>query len=176
MFMKTMALGAAALALPCRARSQTSLPDTSRLTIGQIQHGGRWNPRPTALRRLKWELSQRTSINTGADGVPVRLGQPGLHRFPMLYLAGDGAMPPFREPELGALRRHLQYGGFLLADAADGSDGSGFDASVRREIARLLPTSPLWGTRGSARDEGITYGSPTLLIIATWRERNPSSS
>ncbi len=47
-----------------------------------------------------WEIAQRTSIDTGADGVPVRLGQPGLHRFPMLYLAGDGALPPFAEPEL----------------------------------------------------------------------------
>ena len=67
----------------------------------------------------------------------------------MLYLAGDGALPPFPEQERAALRRHLQYGGFLLVDAADGSDGSGFDASVRRELARVLPGSPL--QRGPAR-------------------------
>ncbi len=48
-------------------------------------------------------------------------------------------MPPLSEAERAALRRHLQYGGFLLVDAADGSDGSGFDASVRRELARVLP-------------------------------------
>jgi hypothetical protein len=142
-FLELLIGGAAGLALPRAARPQTSLPDTSRLTVGQIRYGGRWNPRPTALRRLMWELSQRTSIETGADGVPVRLGQPGLHRFPLLYLAGDGALPPFAEAELGALRRHLQYGGILLVDAADGSDGDGFDASLRRELARLLPSSPL---------------------------------
>jgi uncharacterized protein DUF4159/TAT (twin-arginine translocation) pathway-exported protein len=139
-FLKTAAAAAASLALPRRA---LALPPTSTLVVGQIQHGGRWNPRPTALRRLSWELAQRTSIETGADAVPVRLGAPGLHRTPMLYLAGDGALPPFSDPEIAALRRHLQYGGFLLVDAADGSDGGGFDASVRRELARVLPTSPL---------------------------------
>jgi hypothetical protein len=139
-FLEMLATGVAALTVPRPARA---LPDTSKLVIGQLEHGGRWNPRPTALRRLMWELAQRTSIETGADPVAVRLGRPGLHRFPMLYLAGDGALPPFPEPELAALRRHLQYGGFLLVDSADGSDGSGFDASVRRELARLLPASPL---------------------------------
>jgi hypothetical protein len=123
-----------------RARS---LPASSGLEIGQIEHGGRWNPRPGALKRLSWELARRTSIETGGDAVPVRLGAPGLHRHPMLYLSGDGALPPLPEEGVAALRRHLQYGGFLLVDAADGSDGGGFDAAVRRELARVLPAAPL---------------------------------
>ncbi|HET7754572.1 MAG TPA: DUF4159 domain-containing protein [Anaeromyxobacteraceae bacterium] len=140
-FLKVAAAAAAAVALPRWGRAE-ELPDTSRLVIGHIEHGGRWNPRPTALRRLSWEIAQRTSIETGTDAARVRIG-PGLHRYPMLYLAGDGPMPPFDEAQRVALRRHLQYGGFLLVDAADTSDGSGFDASVRRELALLLPTSPL---------------------------------
>jgi hypothetical protein len=140
-FLKMAAAAAAAAALP-RWGSAEALPDTSRLVVGQIEHRGRWNPRPTALRRLSWEISQRTSIETGADAARVTIG-PGLHRHPMLYLAGDGPMPPLDEVQRGALRRHLQYGGFLLVDAADTSDGNGFDASVRRELALLLPTSPL---------------------------------
>jgi len=139
-FLELLALGTAALTLPRAARA---LPDTSKLVIGHVEHGGRWNPRPTALRRLQWELAQRTSIETGPDAAPVRLSHAGLHHFPMLYLAGDGALPPFPDAELVALRRHLQYGGFLLVDAADGSDGAGFDASVRRELTRLLPASPI---------------------------------
>jgi hypothetical protein len=155
------------------ARRARAFPSSSLLTIGQIQHGGRWNPRPTALRRLSWELAQRTSIETGPDAVPVRLGQPGLHRFPMLYLSGDGALPPFPEPELAALRRHLQYGGFLLVDAADGSDGGGFDAAVRRELARLLPASPL----ARVPREHVVYKSFYLLdhqggrlLVKPWLE------
>jgi hypothetical protein len=135
-------LALAAAALPLRALA-APLPDASRLVVGQIEHRGRWNPRPGAFRRLGWEIARRTSIEPAADAVPVRLGEPGLHRHPMLYLAGDGGLPPFDDAERAALRRHLQYGGFLLVDAADGSDGAGFDADVRRELARLLPASPL---------------------------------
>jgi hypothetical protein len=138
--LKLLGLGALAALAPGRARP---FGDTARLTIGHVQHGGRWNPRPGALRRLGWELARRTSIDPSPDGVPVRLDRPGLHRHPMLYLAGDGALPPFGEAERSALRRHLQFGGFLLVDAADGSDGTGFDASVRAELGRLLPAAPL---------------------------------
>jgi hypothetical protein len=146
----TALLPRAALAAP---------PESSRLGIGHVQHGGRWNPRPSALKRLCWEIARRTSIETADDAVPVRLSAPGLHRHPMLYLSGDGALPPFSAAELSALRRHLHYGGFLLVDAADASDGGGFDASVRRELRRVLPGAPL--TR-VARDH-VLYKSFYLL-------------
>ncbi len=139
-FLRGAALAALAAAVPRRARA---LAPTSMLEIGQIQHGGEWNPRPNGLRRLAWELARRTSIEPAGAAVPVRLGQPGLHRYPFLYLAGAGGLPPFSEGERAALRRHLQYGGFLLVDSADGSDGGGFDAAVRAELARVLPASPL---------------------------------
>lgn len=139
-FLGGLAAAAAAVALP---RSARALADASRVAVGHVQHGGNWNPRPSGLRRLGWELSRRTSIETTNEAVTVRLDRGGLHRHPMLYLAGSGAMPPFSEVERAALRRHLHYGGFLLVDAADGSDGSGFDASVRRELAKVLPAAPL---------------------------------
>jgi hypothetical protein len=161
---------AGALALP---RRDQALPATSLLVIGQVQHGGRWNPRPSAMRRLAWELAQRTSIETGADAVPVRLGQPNLHRYPMLYLSGDGALPPFSDAEVAGLRRHLQYGGFLLVDGADGSDGNGFDASVRRELSRVLPASPM----GRVPRDHVLYKSFYLLdrqggrlLVKPWLE------
>jgi hypothetical protein len=134
---------AAALVGAALPRGARALDPESQLSIGHVQHGGNWNPRPSALRRLGWELGRRTSIEPASDGVPVRLDRPGLHRHPMLYLAGSGALPPLSDAERAGLRRHLQYGGFLLVDAADGSDGTGFDASVRRELAKVLPTAPL---------------------------------
>jgi hypothetical protein len=138
-----------------------------------VQHGGDWNPRPSALRRLGWELARRTSIEPGNDAVPVRLDRSGLHRYPMLYLSGAGALPPLSDAERAALRRHLQYGGFLLVDAADGSDGGGFDASVRRELAKVLPSAPL---QAVARDH-VLYKSFYLLdrqggrvLVKPWLE------
>ena len=139
-FLGGVVASAAALALPRRA---LALADASKLVVGHVQHSGSWNPRPSALRRLGWELARRTSIEPSNDAVQVRLDRPGLHRFPMLYLAGAGAMPPLSEGERAALRRHLQYGGFLLVDSADGSDGAGFDASIRRELAKVLPSAPM---------------------------------
>ena len=94
-FLQMAALGAGSLALPRTARA---MGEASRVAIGQIEHGGRWNPRPSALRRLSWELSQRTSIDAAADGVPVRLSGSAVHLHPFLYLAGDGALPPFPRP------------------------------------------------------------------------------
>lgn len=139
-FLQGAAAAAVAAALPRGARALTPY---AMLQIGHVQHGGNWNPRPTALRRLGWELGRRTSIEPAADAAPVRLDRPGLHRHPMLYLAGSGGLPPFSEAERAALRRHLMYGGFLLVDSADASDGAGFDAAVRRELAQVLPASPL---------------------------------
>jgi len=139
-FLGGVTAAAASLTLPGRARALT---DASRLAIGHVRHAGVWNPRPSALRRLGWELTRRTSIETTDDAVPVHLDRGGLHRHPMLYLAGAGAFPPLSEPERAALRRHLSYGGFLLVDSADGTEGDGFDASARRELMKVLPASPL---------------------------------
>jgi hypothetical protein len=169
-FLRGAAAGAAALAVPRAARA---LADASKLVLGLVQHGGQWNPRPSALRRLGWELTRRTSIETANDAVPVRLDRPGLHRHPFLVLAGAGSLPPLAEAERAALRRHLQYGGFLLVDSADGSDGSGFDAAVRRELARVLPAAPL---RPVARDHVLHKSFYLLdrqggrLLVKPWLE------
>jgi hypothetical protein len=169
-FLRGAAATAAALALPRPARA---LGDASKISIGLIQHGGSWNPRPSALRRLGWELTRRTSIEITNEPAVVRLDRPGLHLHPMLVLAGAGPIPPLSDPERAALRRHLQYGGFLLVDSADASDGSGFDASVRRELARVLPASPLQPVQ---RDHVINKSFYLLdrqggrLLVKPWLE------
>lgn len=117
--------------------------DASRFVPAVIQHGGRWDVRQSALRRLAWELQRRTSVEVVLDARALTLDSPRLFEHPFLVLAGEGEFPPFRPAELEALRRHLTYGGFLFADASDASDGAGFDASVRREVARLLPQGKL---------------------------------
>jgi len=155
-FLRGAALAALAAALPRRARG---VAVTAELQIAHLQHGGQWNPRPSALRRLAWELGRRTSIEPAAAPVAMRPGAAGMHRHPMLYLTGVGGLPPFSEAERAALRRHLQYGGFLLVDAADGSDGTGFDAAVRAELARVLPASPL----GALPRDHVLYKAFYLL-------------
>jgi hypothetical protein len=63
------------------------------------------------------------------------------------------------------LRRFLTYGGFMLADANDASDGGGFDASFRREMQRVLPQAPVAPLPG----DHVVFKSFFLLEMAPGR-------
>ena len=156
-FLALAAGAVAGLAAP-RARA---FGDSSAFRIGHLQLGERWNPRPTALRRLMWEIEKRTSIATARDPKPVALGDGQLHETPFLYLAGDREFPMPPERELERLRRFISYGGFLLIDSAEGSTGGAFDRSVRQ----LLQASGLGrgdGLRIVPRDH-VAYKTFYLL-------------
>lgn len=134
------ALLAAGLALPVAARA---FGDGSRFVPAVAQHGGRWDVRASGLRRLAWELQRRTSVETVLEARALPLDSPRLFEHPFLYLSSDQELPAFTAAEVENLRRYLTFGGFVFADANDGSDGSGFDQSFRRELARVLPQAPL---------------------------------
>ncbi len=117
--------------------------DSARFIPAVAQHAGRWDARLSGLRRLAWELQRRTSVEVVPDARPFPLSSAKLFEYPFLYIGADGELPPLKTDEIENLRRYLTFGGFLLADANDGSDGRGFDASFRRELARVLPQSRL---------------------------------
>ncbi len=117
--------------------------DSSKFTPAIAQHGGNWNARPNGLRRLCWEVSSRTSVEVFPQARAINLSDQALFHYPFLYFGGEGEFPAFSDREVANLRRWLTWGGFLLADANDGSVGDGFDACFRREVARILPQSPL---------------------------------
>src|SRR5215813_13452459 len=115
----------------------------ARFVPGVAQHGGRWDGRLSGLRRLAWELQRRTSVEVVPEARALELTNPRLFDHPFLYFGGDGEFQPLSGPEVEALRRYLTFGGFVLADANDGSGGRGFDASFRKELARVLAGSAL---------------------------------
>ena len=139
---RTLLLGSAAL-VPLLSGRASAFGEKSRFIPAVARHGGRWDTRLSGLRRIAWELQRRTSVEVLPDARPFDLSSPELFDYPFLYLGGDGAFPPFSEAQVENLRRYLTFGGFLLADANDGSDGEGFDTSFRRELARVLPKNPL---------------------------------
>ncbi len=135
-------LGALA-ALPLLGRRAFAFGDSARFIPAVAQHGGRWDVRLSGLRRLGWELQRRTSVEVVPDARPLPLSSPKLFEYPFLYLGSDGEFPPLSAAEIENLRRFLTFGGFMMADANDGSAGSGFDKSFRREIAKVFPRNPL---------------------------------
>ncbi|MEO1335896.1 MAG: DUF4159 domain-containing protein [Myxococcota bacterium] len=118
-------------------------PGPSDLKIGQLRLGSEWNPRPTGLRRLLWEVTQRTSIEVHLEPTPVDPTSSALFRHPLLYWSGAGEVPELSDDVVKRLRRHLTYGGMLIIDSADANPGGPFDTGVRRVMNRVLPRSPL---------------------------------
>jgi hypothetical protein len=138
------ALLVALLLLPASA---FGFGDADKLQLAQIVYSGNWNPRPSAARRLAWEIDKRTSIETVNEPAEVRLSdEAGLRRHPLLILSGDAAFPAPSEEDVARLRRHIAAGGMLIIDGADPRPGGGpgtFDASVRALVKRLFPKEPL---------------------------------
>jgi len=125
-------------------RSAAAFGDIDKVSFAQIKYEGNWNPRPTATRRLAWEIEKRTSILTVSEPVSVRLSdEHAMERQPLLYLAGDGPMPAPSDGEVARLRRHLQGGGLLFIDSSEARLDGPFDTAVRDLVARLFPRQPL---------------------------------
>lgn len=139
---RSLLKGAAAVALTASGRS-FAFGDNTKFVPAVAQHSGAWDARNSGLRRLAWEVQKRTSVETVLDARPIPLDSPKLFENPLLYLGGDGPLNPFTAPEVENLRRFLTFGGMLIADANDASDADGFDESFRRELQRVLPSSPL---------------------------------
>lgn len=92
----------------------------------------------THIERLwKRDLSWQTIHISGAT-------VPDLLETPVLVLSGSQALKLSEEDEL-KLKRYLEQGGFLFAEAChgDGCSGSDFDVSFRRLMSRLFPESQL---------------------------------
>jgi hypothetical protein len=121
--------------------------ERSGFTFAVIRHSGNFNPRPTGLRRISWEVAKRTSVEVKLDSKVIDLTDPELFRYPVLVLTGDDDFTPFSDAEREALRRHLTFGGFLLIDAA------------RRELKAILPTASV----GRVPKTHVLYKSFYLL-------------
>lgn len=112
-------------------------PETS-LTIARLQYSpGDWYGNPTSLPNLLAFIRRELGFPTADREAVVKATDPGLDRYPLLYLTGHGEIR-LSEEELAALRRYLVTGGMLHAD-----DNFGIDETLRREIRRLFPDEPL---------------------------------
>jgi hypothetical protein len=109
------------------------------MTIGRLHYdgGGDWYANPSSLPNLLAAIRDRTGLRVSAEEKVVTLRDDDLWSVPYLYMTGHGNVA-WGDADLATLRSYLRQGGFLHAD-----DNYGMDASLRRELARLLPDRPL---------------------------------
>jgi hypothetical protein len=147
-----------------------AIGERSLVDLRSLDYTGR-NPalRPTAMQRLAWEVRGRTSVDTKLEPTRVRLSDPALFETPLLYWNGDQAFPPLSDPEIQGLRRFVEFGGFVIIDDA-APDQAGFDASVRRELARAFGSAALV----RLPDSHVVYRSFYLVSRPVGRVQGPA--
>lgn len=111
-----------------------------QLTFVQLIHDGNWDPNPSAVPLLLKDIAANTSIAVQFERKTIQVRDPALFGYPLLYMTGT-TDPRLRKDEIVLLRRWLDNGGVLIADAAAGR--SEFDASFRALCKQLYPDHPL---------------------------------
>lgn len=85
-------------------------------------------------------LQQLTTLRVNPEPIYLELTDPRLFDYPFIYLIEPGALT-FHEPEVRALRRYLQNGGFLMVDDFWGeTEWRNFYREIRRVFPDREPT------------------------------------
>ncbi len=132
---------AAGLLLPTDA---LSLGSSSQVDVVQLVYpGGNWKPRPSAIRRLAWEVHKRTAVDTVLEPGHQKPTTLALASSPIAYLSGDRPFPSWEATSTDGLSRFLRLGGTLIIDPAFTPDGDekGFSDSVDELLGTVLPSN-----------------------------------
>jgi hypothetical protein len=106
-----------------------------RSTRGRFRWLGWWVDYPDADLNLSYRLQQLTSIRTDPDARVIKLTDPNIFNYPLLYMEHAGYMR-LSDAEITALQKYLNSGGALLVNDFWGEDEwNGFSG----EIAKVLP-------------------------------------
>jgi hypothetical protein len=126
-----------------------------------VNYGGRdWQPAPNAMRNVMGYLNKNWNLDVIMQTKPIGLGDGDLVNQKFLYMHGRNEFT-LAEDFQNNLRKHLQNGGMLLADACCGSKE--FDKSFRKMIVDVFkrdlePISlkdPLFGERIGKKIETV---------------------
>lgn len=106
------------------------------LVIGQLYHGGDWDPDPVSIPNLAQTLREQTGMKGGVAKRRVVLGTDDPGEYPLLYITGHKAFA-FTPGQLKILRGYLDKGGVLFADPCCGK--TDFDLAFRKLCEQLYP-------------------------------------
>lgn len=110
------------------------------VAITQVMYDGIWKTRHAGLSVMLQTFNARTGIPVKFKLKELRLSDPAIFNSPVLYLTGHESFE-LKSEEKAALRKFLENGGFLFAEACCGRKG--FDKSFREMIRSVLPDKTL---------------------------------
>ncbi len=119
---------------------ESEAPSRDDFVFAQLIHQGDWDPDPSAVHNLLKHARDNSTLEVKFKRQNVGLADPRTSTYPLLYMTGHREFFWDAE-EVGRLRRYLTAGGMLLADACCGR--MAFDMAFRREMAKVLPETPL---------------------------------
>ncbi|MBM4079030.1 MAG: DUF4159 domain-containing protein [Planctomycetes bacterium] len=128
------------ISLVAAKRGAEEPPPRGALIIAQVRHQGDWHPDPLSMNRLLAELREKANVDVGVEKRPVKLVDSDLFDYAVLYMTGHRRFELAAE-EKARLRRYLERGGFLFADACCGK--TEFDEAFRSLMKDLFPKNPL---------------------------------
>lgn len=136
-------LAAAVATMLWSTQPVSAIGKSSQFQWAKLVFPGSSNNRPTALRRLLWVTTKRTSIRPKLNVAKIKVQDPKLSTYPLLYIAGETGFPAWPQKDVVRLRSHLSSGGTLFLDMTGGDPGGPFDRSVRRLAKRLFPKNAM---------------------------------
>lgn len=114
--------------------------------LAQIAYaGGNWQPYPTAMRRLAWELHKRTLVNAALEPSEIKPNAAMLSVSPLAFLFGDRGFSRFSAEAVEALSRFVRLGGTLVVDSSATHDGDqpAFEQGIDGLLASVLGGIPM---------------------------------
>ena len=108
---------------------------TDKFCVGQLTHEGDWNPDPVGMLNLLDTVGQSSAVKISFTVTPTGPVAEQLGRCPFVYLTGHNDFT-WDQAQVAALRRYLENGGFLFAEACCGRRE--FDLAFRREMGKVL--------------------------------------
>lgn len=124
--------------LPEAAKAATQPAEVPRgaVRIARLKHDGDYNADPHALVNLAAMLRDKTRMDVVAHERHISATDEKIFEYPVIFMTGHYTFK-FSDKEVAALRKYLDRGGFLIADACCGQKA--FDTSFRELVKQLYP-------------------------------------
>ncbi len=137
-----------------------------KVSIVQVAYDGVWKTRHAGISVLLQTFNRKTHVPVKFTLAEKRLTDPAIFDSPLMYITGHEAFE-LSANEKAELKRYLENGGFLFAEACCGRKG--FDLAFRKLMTSLFPANPLMRMDPSSQvfkypNEVTTVGvTPTLM-------------